>query len=142
MAFKEKIAWLTVLTTIVAYGAYFGFVGPAAGFGEKRMVDIIWSFGAVAAAQAVVMIVGATVLAVLARREAQSPPDERDRAIGRRGASIGYYVLIVGIIFVGVVMPFGSPPWKIVNAALAVIVVAELVHQAIVLLSYRRGWHG
>lgn len=142
MAFREKIAWLTLATMAVAYGAYFGIIGPAAGFGEARMVDIIWSFGLVAAAQAVAMIAGAILLAVLARREAQAPADERDRAIARRGATIGYYVLIVGIILVGVVMPFSSPPWKIVNAALAAIVLAEAVHQGVVLLSYRRGWHG
>ncbi|HET9811515.1 MAG TPA: hypothetical protein VFP53_07445 [Sphingomicrobium sp.] len=142
MAFREKIAWLTLATMLIAYGAYFAVIGPAADFGQGRMVDIIWSFGLVAAAQAVAMIVGAVVLAVLARREAQAPADERDRSIARRGASIGYYVLICGMILVGVVMPFSSPPWKIVNAALAVIVVAEAVHQATILLSYRRGWHG
>ena len=40
------------------------------------------------------------------------------------------------------VMPFSEAPWKIVNAALLAIVLAEVTHQAVVLLSYRRGWHG
>jgi hypothetical protein len=142
MAFREKIAWLTLITMLVAYGAYFAVIGPASGFGAERMVDIIWSFGAVAAAQAVAMSVGAILIAVTARKEANAPADERDRAIARRGASIGYYVLIVGMILVGVVMPFGEAPWRIVNAALAAIVLAEAAHQAVVLLSYRRGWHG
>ena len=50
MAFREKIACLTLGTMLVAYTIYFTIVGPAAGFGEARMVDIIWSFGLVAAA--------------------------------------------------------------------------------------------
>ena len=142
MAFREKIAWLTLGTMLVAYGVYFGIVGPAAGFGERRMLDIIWSFGLVAAAHGVAMIVGAIAIAVTAIEGGAGPADERDRAIARRGATIGYYVLIVGMILVGVVMPFSEPPWKIVNTALLAIVLAEMVHQAVVLLSYRRGWHG
>lgn len=142
MAFREKMAWLTLATMAVAYGVYFGIVGPAAGFGERRMLDIIWSFGLIATAHAAAMIVGAIIIAVTATKEAQARADERDRAIARRGATIGYYVLIVGMILVGVVMPFSEPPWKIVNTALLVIVIAELVDQTVVLLSYRRGWHG
>ena len=45
MAFREKIAWLTLGTMLAAYTVYFTIVGPTAGFGETRMVDIIWSFG-------------------------------------------------------------------------------------------------
>jgi len=142
MAFREKMAWLTLSTMLVAYGIYFGIVGPAVRFGEGRMLDIIWSFGLVATAHAVATIVGSIAIAVTATKEAQARADERDRAIARRGATIGYYVLIVGMIVVGVVMPFSEPPWKIVNTALLAIVLAETVHQAVVLLSYRRGWHG
>lgn len=142
MAFREKIAWLELGTMLVAYGVYFGIVGPAAGFGERRMLDILWSFGPVAAAHGVAMIVGAIAIAVTAVKEAEARSDERDRAIARRGATIGYYVLIAGMILVGVVMPFSEPPWRIVNTALLAIVLAEAVHAAVVLLSYRRGWHG
>jgi uncharacterized BrkB/YihY/UPF0761 family membrane protein len=142
MAFREKIAWLTLGTMLVAYGVYFGIVGPAVGFGERRMIDIIWSFGLVATAHAVAVIVGSVAIAMTASKEARAPADERDRAIARRGATIGYYVLIVGMILVGVVMPFSEAPWRIVNTALLAIVLAETVHQAVVLLSYRRGWHG
>ena len=88
------------------------------------------------------MIVGSIVIAVMARKEAGAPADERDRAITRRGTTVGYYVLIVGMILVGVVMPFTEPAWKIVNTALLAIVIAEAVCQIVVLVSYRRGWHG
>lgn len=142
MAFREKIAWLTLVTMLVAYAVYFTIVGPAVGFGEGRMIDIIWSFGLVAVAHAIAVIVGAIFIAVTATKEAQAKADERDRAIARRGATIGYYVLILGMIVVGVVMPFSDPPWKIVNTALLAIVLAETVNNVVVLLSYRRGWHG
>lgn len=142
MAFKEKIAWLTLVTMLIAYGAYFGVIGPRVGFGANRLVDIVWSFGIVAAAHAIAMIVGSILIAAMVAREARAPADERDRAIARRGVTVAYYVLIVGMILVGAVMPFSDPPWKIINAALAAIVLAETAHQIVVLLGYRRGWHG
>jgi uncharacterized BrkB/YihY/UPF0761 family membrane protein len=142
MAFREKIAWLTLGTMLIAYGVYFGIVGPAVGFGEGRMLDILWSFGLVATAHAVAVIAGIVAITLTAKKEAQARADERDRAIARRGATIGYYVLIAGMILVGVVMPFSEPPWRIVNTALLAIVLAETVHNAVVLISYRRGWHG
>jgi hypothetical protein len=142
MAFREKIAWLTLVTMVVAYGIYFGIVGPAARFGEGRMLDIIWSFGLIATAHAIAMIVGSILIAILSRKEASAPADERDRAIARRGGTIGYYVLMAGTILVGVVMPFSEPPWKIVNTALLAIVIAGVACQVVILWSYRRGWHG
>ena len=142
MAFREKTAWLELVTMLVAYGVYVGIVGPAAGFGEERMLDIVWSFGPVAAAHAIAVIVGAIFIAVTARKEAEARADERDRAIARRGATIGYYMLIAGMIVVGGIMPFSEPPWMIVNAALFAIVLAETVNNAVILISYRRGWHG
>ncbi|HEY0026793.1 MAG TPA: DUF2178 domain-containing protein [Allosphingosinicella sp.] len=142
MAFREKIAWLTLATMLVAYSAYFGFVGPSVGFGERHLVDILWSFGLVAGVHATAMIVGAIAIAVTATREANAGADERDRAIDRRASNIAYYVLLLGMILVGVVMPFSEPPWKIVNTALAAVVAAEAIRHAVILLSYRRGWNG
>ncbi len=142
MAFREKLAWLNLVAMLIAYGVYFALIGPATGFGEDSMVTILWSFGPVAAAHALAVMVGAILLAVLATGDASSPADERDRAIDRRGTNVGFYILITGMILVGVVMPFSSPAWKIVNVALAVIVIAETVHQLIVVISYRRGWNG
>ena len=139
MAYREKTAWLTLLCMAVAYGIYF----PMMAMRETppTLFDILWSFGVIAGAQAVAVILGHIVLAI------QTPPaarraDERDKAIARRGASAGYYTLIAGTILVGVVMPFSEPAPDIVNAALLAIVIAETVNHALVLLSYRRGWHG
>ena len=50
--------------------------------------------------------------------------------------------MMVGMILVGVVMPFTDTGVTIANTALFAIVIAEAVHSAVVLLSYRRGWHG
>ncbi len=140
MANHEKSAWLTLVCMVVAYMIYFslvisGHVGP-------RLFDILWTFGIIASIQAVVVVIGHAVLAVLGGAEGRAKPDERDRAIARRGASAGYYVLLVGTILVGVIMPFSDPAPRIVNTALLAIVLAETVRYVLIILSYRRGWHG
>ena len=140
MAFREKTAWLNFATLLVAYAIYFTLIGRQAQTGH--LINIIWTFGAVAVTQAFVVIIGSIVLAATSSKEARAPADERDRAIARRGASIGYYVLLAGVIVVGVMMPFNATAWKIINGALAAIVIAEVVRNGVVLVSYRRGWHG
>jgi len=56
----------------------------------------------------------------------------------RRSMSSAYYVLIAGMICVGCFMPFNSKGWAIVNAALFMIVAAEVVRLSVVAVSYRR----
>lgn len=138
MAWREKQAWLALSVMVVAYGAYFSMVTAS----EQSMLDMLLLFGGVAIAQAVVMIVGSTLLAVQAGKEARAKADERDRAIDRRGTRIAYFVLLTGMIVVGVIMPFSKQGWQITNAALLALVAAEIVRYGVVVASYRRGWHG
>lgn len=139
MAYREKTAWLTLACMVVAYGIYF----PMMALRETppTLFDILWAFGIIAGLQAVAVIVGSIVLAIRTEPAARRA-DERDRAIARRGASAGFYVLMAGTILVGVVMPFTEPAPKIVNTTLLALVIAQAVSLVLVLASYRRGWHG
>jgi hypothetical protein len=82
--------------------------------------------------------IGHVCLGAISPQEARTPPDERDRAIMSRSVSSAYYGLIAGMIMVGCVMPFNSRGWTIVNAALFMIVAAEVVHYGMIVVSYRR----
>lgn len=140
MAYREKTAWLTLVSMAVAYTIYFTLIilRPT----PPTLFDILWLFGTIASIQAIVVIVGSIFLAIQAGGQARRQADERDRAIARRGATMAYYVLMAGMILVGVVMPFTEPAPKIVNTALLALVIAETVHHVVILISYRRGWHG
>ncbi|TPG39188.1 hypothetical protein EAH79_15500 [Sphingomonas koreensis] len=145
MAFREKLAWVTLVSMLIAYSIYFALLFASFDPGEPagpRTVHGLVLFGSVTIVQAIVVAVASAILAIRARREAQAKPDERDRAIARRGASAAYFVLMVGMILVGVVMPFSDARWKIINAALLALVIAEATRYILVILSYRRGWHG
>lgn len=140
MAYREKVAWLTFGCMAIAYTVYFGLV--LSGHVGPGLFDIIWTFGTVASIQAVAVIIGFIVLAIQTDAKDRAKADERDRAIARRSGNVGYFVLMVGTMWVGVVMPFTEPAPKIVNTALLVLVTAEAVRWVLVILSYRRGWHG
>ncbi|GGO97450.1 hypothetical protein [Stakelama pacifica] len=145
MAYREKLAWLTLAVMLMTYSVYFLMVAlwiaPAPPQGAA-MLHMLVLFAGVTVVQAVLVAIGAALLAVRARADGEERADERDRAIARRGTHIAYYVLMTGMVLVGLVMPFGEARWKIVNAALLALVLAEATRHAVVVLSYKRGWHG
>ena len=141
MAFREKTAWLVLASMLVAYTLYFGMIladHPAG----REVLPMLWLFGRITLVQLFVVIAGSILIAARTPKEARARADERDRAIARRGGAVGYYVLMVGMILVGVVMPFVDTGVTLVNAALLALVIAEAVRHGVILLSYRRGWHG
>lgn len=141
MNFREKTAWLNVIAMTAAYTLYFGLLlsGHPAG---REVFPMLWLFGSIAMAHAVTVIVGTIILSARAPKSERMRADERDRAIRRRGAAAGYYVLLVGMMVVGVYLPFVESGVPVANAGLFAIVLAELVNSVVALLSYRRGWHG
>ena len=141
MNFREQTAWLNVIAMVAAYSLYFGLLlfGHPAG---REVFPMLWLFGSIAVAHALTVIVGTVILSALAPKSERARADERDRAIRRRGATMAYYVLLVGMMVVGVYMPFIESGVPLANAGLFAIVAAELVNSAVVLVSYRRGWHG
>jgi cytochrome bd-type quinol oxidase subunit 2 len=123
---------------VLTYGAYFTLISGA----PVSTLIMLELFGAVTVFQVIAVVISTAVLAALSSDEARAKPDERDRAVARRGASIAYFVLIVGVIVVGVVMPFRDTGWRLTNAALFAPVLAETVRYLTVVVSYRRGWRG
>jgi len=138
MAWREKTAWITLVAMGVTYGVYFTLISRQ----SLSTVAMLELFAVVTVLQVIAVVIVTAVLAALSSEEARARPDERDRAVARRGASIAYFVLIVGVITVGVIMPFRDSGWRLTNAALFALVIAETVRYLTVVVSYRRGWHG
>lgn len=142
MPHREKVAWLSLIAMAVTYGPYFtvaALTSPATeALPNLRQLGL---FAATSVAQMLILGAGHLFFRIRFPEDARAPVDERDRAITRRSISVAYYVLIAGMIVVGCVMPFSRGGWAIINAALAMIVAAELVHYGMVVLGYRRGWH-
>ena len=139
MPYREKTAWLSLLAMVFTFGPYFTITAMRA-LPSEPMPNLrqLGSFAVAAVVQLLILGVGHLYLRHGSRQEARMPLDERDQAIMRRSVSSAYYVLIAGMILVGCVMPFKSSGWSIINAALFMIVAAEIVHYGVVVFSYRR----
>jgi hypothetical protein len=137
MSFREKIAWLSLFSMAVAYGPYFSMAVAHEGDGLPN-VRLLWMFGLATVARGTILGIGYAVLRRLSVEDARVPVDERDRAIDSRAVSWAYWVMMAGMVAVGCLMPFNSGGWKIVNAALFMIVAAEVVRYGVVVTCYRR----
>ena len=138
MPFREKSAWLTLAAIALTFTPYFVIVArspQATGLPDVAQLGL---FAKVVMVQALIMVAGHVLLASRTPQEARTPPDERDRAIASRSLTFAYYVLICGMIVVGCVMPFSFTGWKIINAAVFMIVISEIVHYGATVWSYRR----
>ncbi|MBV5258094.1 hypothetical protein FLX56_06650 [Synechococcus moorigangaii CMS01] len=140
MSEREQFSWVWLGALTVFYGGYFVAISVLEASGEVGLFTRLGLLTAAAAASG--LVIGFSMLVARSRREPGElvTPDERDRAIQRRARSIAYGVLLVGMIFVGCVMPFEATPWEIVQSTIFVIVIAEIVSCAVVITSYRRGW--
>jgi hypothetical protein len=139
MPYREKTAWLSLLAMAVTFGPYFTLTAthslPSEPMPHLRQLGL---FAVTAIVQLLILGAGHLFLRRESGQDARMPLDERDQAIMRRSVSSAYYVLIAGMILVGCVMPFTSSGWKIINAALFMIITAEVVHYGVVVFSYRR----
>ncbi len=141
MPHREKVAWLSLIAMAVTFGPYFTLTAlspPTEPLPDLRAMGL---FAATAVAQMLILGAGHVWLRIRSSQDARAPADERDRAITLRSMSVAYYVLIAGMILVGCIMPFNSGGWTLINAALLMIVLAEVVHYGVAVWSYRRGWH-
>jgi len=135
MSSLERRAWLSLWSMCPAYLVYFAIqIGSPSSF--TTLLERFACLAAVASFHAVVYVAG---LIAMKRRETKDEgfEDERDRAIDARATRIAYFVMLTGMILVGMVMPFGNSGWQIVNSALFVIVVAETTRYALIVAGYR-----
>lgn len=136
MSSLEKRAWLTLWSMCPVYCVYFVIQiwFPTL---LPTMLDRFACLTVVASTHAVGYVSG---LLVMKRREAGEGllEDERDRAIDRHAARTAYFILLTGMIVVGMVMPFNKSGWEVVNTALLFIVLTEAIRNALIVIAYRR----
>jgi len=140
MTYREKVAWLMFSSMVVTLGPYLIYVYvvqngqpiPLPGIGQLQLYAIA------AVSWAIVIGVGHLFLRLKFPSEAKARADERDHEIERRSFRIGYFILIIGMIVVGIFMPFYSAGWSVINGAIFMIAAAEFVRYLTIVHSYRK----
>ena len=136
MSFREKSAWISVLSISGIYGFYFWSVihaGPKAGgfhFGGLLMTVV---------ALVVLEVVLHIAAAIFNPKEAQAPRDERDKLIELRSMRVAYAGLATSVAMACFFGAFTPPIVFNTNALLFILVTAEVLRYACQVIQYRRG---
>lgn len=136
MSSLEKRAWLALWSQCPPYIVYF-LIQAECPMWLTTFLQRIGCLAVVASVHAITYLVGLMLLKRQERGE-KLLLDERDRAIDGRATRTAYFVMLTGMIVVGVVMPFSDTGWKITNTALFAIVLAETVRYTLIVMGYRR----
>jgi hypothetical protein len=136
MSFREKSAWISVLSMSGIYGLYFWSVihaGPRPGaFHFGSLIETI-------IALVVLQLVLTIAVAIFSLKEAKAPRDERDKLIELRAMRVAYAGLATGIALACLFGAFDPPLVFNTNALLFILVTAEILRSACQIIQYRRG---
>ncbi len=133
MSFREKSAWITLVTTAGIYGVYFagvGLGGPAVGFWGP----FGWTISVLVLSQAALH----SVAVMTAPREAAVPRDERERLIDLRSLRVGFYTAQSGLFGVLAALVWRADVWFVANALLLAMVLAEVARAGAAVVDFRR----
>lgn len=138
MSFREKSAWISLVTHGVVFGAYFFLLWQSWDdrFGQGLSIGFL-----VAAVIALVVIVTTlTIVTALASpKDANAPADERERMIDLKAERIASYTLSTGVVCLIGALLLGWNGFLVANLLLAAMVIAELVKAIAQIVSFRAG---
>ena len=138
MSFREKSAWITLLSILLVAGFYFlhvpTFLNPSPGVWELHII------GLSIAAFIVIEVVAHVVLYLRYPKDARTPKDERERLIDLRATRIAAYVYVLGT-FLAILTPHhGASGFGVGLFVLIAFVIAEIVNYTMRIVLYRRGF--
>jgi len=132
MPFREKSAWITILSMSAIYGLYFrSHAGPNS-FHLGAFVETV-------VALVIVQIVLTVAVAIFSPRDAKAPRDEREKLIELRATRVAYGGLATGVLLACVFGALNPPIVFNPNALLFILVCAEVLRSAAQIVQYRRG---
>ncbi|HTS26099.1 MAG TPA: hypothetical protein VMH81_09495 [Bryobacteraceae bacterium] len=136
MSFREKSAWISLLSVSAIYGFYFasltrsGWHAPSSGFGGLLGTIV---------ALVIVQTVMTVAVAIYKPKDAKAPRDERDRLIDLRSTRCAYAGLATGVAFAIFFAGFNPPILLNANALLFILVISEALRNTSQIVQYRRG---
>ena len=137
MAFREKLDWISLLSTLAIWGFYFLrlSLGHAAGAPAEAYLGLMVRCLVLSV---IIQVVLVSIVAARAPKEAQAPLDERERMIELTSIETAFYVLAGGVIVAAMGAAFGADVLQVVNAMLAALVLSEVVRAVRQILQLRR----
>ena len=138
MPFREKSAWITLLSVLLCFGVYFGALatGRIERFGMSALHYAFVSIIALVILQVVLHVVAA----ISNPQDARAPRDEREIMFAYRSRSIGYYFLMLWMVGIIVAVHFRAvQKLDVVFIAWLGVATAIMVVALVQIVQYRRG---
>jgi hypothetical protein len=140
VSFREKSAWITLIALIVLTLFYLTHLPPPWWLraNPSGFMFHVLTIGVIAFV--VIELVGYTIMALRAPREARAPRDEREQLIALKARSIAarvYPILSLGSVFV--VIHLGANEGGILYCVFLSFIVSQIVNYAARVTYYRRG---
>jgi hypothetical protein len=152
MPFREKKAWISVVSTFGVWAFYFVTMVARASAGRLQAGQVPGLFASCVVALVCVQVALFVVAAARAPREAQAPADERETLIDLKATRLAFYTFGSAVAIVAMATPvasavglhfFTADPTAdalllICNGILLAAVVAELVRSGGQIVQFRR----
>jgi hypothetical protein len=135
MSFREKSAWISVLSMAAIYGYYFWSVVRDRPHGHFRVGGLLETIVALVILQIVLTV----AVAIFSPKEAKAPRDERDKLIELRSIRVAYAGLATAVAMACFFGAFNPPIIFNTNALLFILVTTEIMRSASQIIQYRRG---
>lgn len=141
MSFREKRAWVTLVTLVFVLLLFWLHIPPTRMLRPDSELWVLHVLLLMIATFVTIRIIAHIVMAVRAPRDARTPKDERERLIELKGTAVAWYVFVIlslGGIFVTIHL--GANEIGLGFVVLLSYVIAEIVNCAMRIYYYRRGF--
>lgn len=139
MSFREKSAWISLLTYLAAYGYYFWIIAGSAAAGQAHTFPFGRLLVNVMCLLVVVEVVLQAGVALSKPGEAQAPQDEREKLIALKSTRAAFHVVMIGAATGAGAVALGVPAFYTANVIFLGIVLAEVVRFAGQVIQFRMG---
>ena len=137
MSFREKSAWITLVTVLACFGVYYGSI--VTGRVSARGFDTLHLLALCVVGLVVLQVALTVIAAVTTPKDGRAPRDEREKLIQWRSHTLGYYVLVVLVLGLFIPGHLGHTVIDMMNFALLDVVLATLVVAVAQIVMFRRG---
>jgi hypothetical protein len=134
MSFREKTAWISLVSMGSIYCFYFWSILRHPQFAGAPFAGLLLTTIALVVVQSTLTIAAA----IFSPKDAQAPRDERERLIELRATRVAYAGLAMGIVFACFFGALNPPIIFKTNSLLLILVTAELLRCATQIIQYRR----
>jgi len=137
MSFREKSAWITLVTVLACFGVYFGAI--TTGLVSPRGFDTLHLLLACVVGLVLLQAALTVIAAVTTPKDGRAPRDERETLIQLRSQSLGYSVLVMLVLALFIPGHLGHTVIDMMNFALLDVVLAVLTVAVAQIVMFRRG---